>query len=70
MAQAAAAAGLSDRIDYRVVDLDQVELPQANYDGTFAMSSAHHVSNLENLFDQCREALKPGALNPSFEKGL
>lgn len=60
--QEAANAGMSDRIHYDVVDLNKIKLPPASYDAIFALSSTHHVSNLENLFDQCRTALKPGAL--------
>lgn len=32
------------------------------YDAIFAISSAHHVFELENLLTQCRIALKPGSL--------
>jgi 2-polyprenyl-3-methyl-5-hydroxy-6-metoxy-1,4-benzoquinol methylase len=60
--KAAHDAGVGDRIDYQVVDLNRVALPKASYDAVFALSSAHHVSNLENFFAQCRETLKPGGL--------
>jgi SAM-dependent methyltransferase len=61
--QAADAAGMADKISYDVVDLDgDYALPPATYDAIFAISSAHHVFQLENLFRQCRAALKPGGL--------
>ena len=60
--KAAAESGLTDRIDYSVVNLDEIVLPEATYDAIFAISSAHHVSNLENLFQQCQRALKPNGL--------
>ena len=58
----AAEAGLSNRIDYSVVDVDHIELPPKQYDAIFTISSAHHIYNLENLFRQCRHALKPTGL--------
>ncbi|MGO9685170.1 MAG: class I SAM-dependent methyltransferase [Beijerinckiaceae bacterium] len=44
------------------MSLDEVALPEATYDAIFAVSSVHHVSNLENLFQQCRKALKTNGL--------
>lgn len=57
-------ADLGGAIDYSVVDLDAPDLllPAATYDAIFGISSIHHVSQLENLFRQCRAALKPGGL--------
>jgi 2-polyprenyl-3-methyl-5-hydroxy-6-metoxy-1,4-benzoquinol methylase len=55
-------AGLGELIHYSVQDLDQIELLPGTYDAIFIMSAAHHVSNLENLFAQCAQALKPGGL--------
>jgi len=60
--QAAASAGIGDRISYGVRNLDELELPPNRYDGIFAISSVHHIYALENYFRQCRRALKPGAL--------
>jgi 2-polyprenyl-3-methyl-5-hydroxy-6-metoxy-1,4-benzoquinol methylase len=60
--QAARDAGLADRIEYSVANLDKITLPPQSYDAIFAISSAHHVFDLENLFKQCRIALKPGSL--------
>jgi len=58
----ATAAGLGDRIDYRVANLDEIELAPSAFDAIFASSSFHHVVRLEHLFGQCRRALRPGAL--------
>jgi len=60
--KAADESGLTDNIDYQVMSLDEVALPEATYDAIFAISSVHHVSNLENLFQQCRKALKTNGL--------
>jgi SAM-dependent methyltransferase len=62
--QAAIAAGLADRITYNVANLDDPALSFRTemYDGIFAHSSIHHVFQLENLFRQCRSALKAGGL--------
>ena len=56
----AEADGLADRIEYSVAELDDLELPVSSYDVIYALMSARGVLNLENLFAQCRRALKPG----------
>ena len=45
---------------YRTADLNTVTLDRASYDVIFGVSSIHHVQNLEHLFEQVRQALKPG----------
>ena len=55
-------AGLGDRMTYSVKNLDNDDLPKARYDAIFAISSVHHVRELESLFRRCREALKPGGI--------
>lgn len=47
-------------IHYRVADLNTIAIPPCTYDVVFGISSIHHVSNLEHLFDQVVKALKPG----------
>ena len=59
---AAAQANMADKIEYSVLNLDECALPAAKYDAIFALSAAHHVLRLENLFRQCRNALKPHGL--------
>ncbi len=60
--ETAAAMQVGDRIEYSVCDLDEIKLPEKTYDAIFGISSVHRVANLENLFQQCRLSLKPGAL--------
>lgn len=60
--ETAAAMQLGDLIDYGVANLDAIKLPARTYDAIFGISAIHHVANLENLFEQCRLSLKPGAL--------
>jgi ubiquinone/menaquinone biosynthesis C-methylase UbiE len=57
----AEAEGLGDRIEYSVADLNSIQLPLHKYDAVFAISSVHHVFQLETLFEQVRNTLKPGA---------
>jgi 2-polyprenyl-3-methyl-5-hydroxy-6-metoxy-1,4-benzoquinol methylase len=45
-------SGLSDRIEYAVVNLDEETLPADTYDVVFGLSSIHHVFQLEHLFKQ------------------
>jgi len=47
-------------IQYRVADLNQVDLPKDRYDVIFGISSVHHVAGLEHLFAQVYSSLKPG----------
>ena len=54
--------GFADRITYQVFDLNKYSLPAASYDAIFGISAVHHIENLEKIFDQCHQALKPGAL--------
>lgn len=54
-------AGL-DGLHYSVIDLNDFSLPAATYDAIFAVSSAHHVFQLERMFATVRAALKPGGL--------
>ncbi len=58
----AAMEGLAGRVDYRVADLNTIDLPAGRYDAIFGISSLHHVSELERLFEHCRRALKPNGL--------
>ncbi len=59
---AAEQVGLTDKIEYSVLNLDACELPTKTYDAIFALSAVHHVFELEKLFRECRKALKPGGL--------
>jgi ubiquinone/menaquinone biosynthesis C-methylase UbiE len=59
---AADAQGFADRIEYSVLDLNSVQLPPQKYNAVFAVSSIHHVFQLEALFEQVRGTLKPGAI--------
>jgi len=60
--RAAEQAGLAEHIEYKVGDINELELPPVAYDLIVAMSSIHHVTALESLFGQCTQALKPGGL--------
>jgi len=60
--KAARDAGLAAQIDYEVADINKISLPASQYDLVVAMSSVHHVAELENLFAQCARTLKPGGL--------
>lgn len=60
--QAAAEAGMADKIDYFVTDLNRFSLPAQTYDAVFIIMAAHHISELENLFAQVSRALKPAGL--------
>ncbi len=58
----AADAGLSDQLHYAVEDLDHIELPAATYDVVIAKMALHHFENLEHIYQQVAQALKPGGL--------
>lgn len=60
--EAAAEGGLGDKIEYHVTDLNRFTLPANTYDAVFIIMAAHHIVELDNLFEQAARALKPGAL--------
>ena len=55
-------AGMGNRIDYSVENLDRIDLPSETYDAVFGISAVHHVFELERLFRKVRASLKPGGL--------
>jgi glycosyltransferase involved in cell wall biosynthesis/ubiquinone/menaquinone biosynthesis C-methylase UbiE len=55
-------AGLLDRINYGVADLNRISLEENVYDAVFASMSIHHLENLEGVFSELNKALKPGGL--------
>lgn len=61
---AAAAAGIAG-IEYRLADLEHVELPEA--DLIVAAMSLHHVTNLEGLAERIAGALRPDACFAAIE---
>lgn len=58
----AAEAGLGDRISYSVKDLNHESLPPARFSAIFAISSIHHIFELEKVFRRCREGLTQDGL--------
>jgi len=56
--EAAAREGISG-IQYRVAELNTLQLEPSIYDVVFGVSSIHHVEKLEHLFEQVQHSLKP-----------
>jgi SAM-dependent methyltransferase len=54
-------AGYSN-IDYRVADLNIIELESEKYDLVWANGALHHILNLEHVVSQIYKALKPGGI--------
>ncbi len=61
-ARRAAGLGLSDVIDYDVVDLNAHEWPRPTYDLVIATGALHHLARLESVLDGVWGALKPGGV--------
>lgn len=59
---AAEAMGFGDRIHYHAADLNRQTFPKAHYDAVFASQSLHHIHDLEHLFAQVHQTLKPSGL--------
>jgi len=59
---AAEEAHLSDRLTYRVEDVNALRLPRARYDIVFFHGSLHHLRQIERILAEVRQALKPGGL--------
>jgi SAM-dependent methyltransferase len=58
----AAEKGWGDRVNYFVADLNKACFPPSTYDAAFASQSLHHIKDLEHLFAQVHQTLKPGGL--------
>lgn len=55
--------GLADRINYHQADLNTLKLTDdCQYDICFAVSSLHHINNLEHVISQVAGSLSPGGL--------
>ena len=54
--------GMGHRINYRLEDIDHLRLTRNAYDFVIAKMSLHHFANLEHVFAEVRQALKPGAV--------
>jgi SAM-dependent methyltransferase len=55
---AARAEGI-DRIEYRVLDLENDELPDGPFDAVIANDVLHHITGLESVYARIRGALAP-----------
>ena len=60
--KAAIEAGNLERINYKVTDLNHIQLKGDAYDAAFASMSIHHIQALENVFESVRASLKPSGL--------
>ncbi len=60
--QGAQEANLSRVLEYRVGDVNALQLPEHAYDIVFFHGSLHHVRSVERALAQVRGALKPGGL--------
>lgn len=54
--------GLSDKLTFRVEDLNQFELPEATTDLVIAIGALHHLDNLEHVIRQIHRTLRPGGV--------
>ncbi|MBL6082185.1 methyltransferase domain-containing protein [Belnapia sp. T18] len=63
----AADAGLGDRIQYQVADLEAAYFAPGSADIVFAHSSVHHVERLEELFAAVKQTLRPGGVFHLYE---
>ncbi len=55
-------ASLSDRLHYRVEDINALKLPHARYDIVFFHGSLHHIRQIERVLVEVRQSLKPGGV--------
>ena len=60
--RAAEAAGLSDRLSYRVLDVERAPLEPDTYDIIVAWMALHHLRRLKHVFGEVRRALKPDGI--------
>lgn len=50
------------RLHYEVRDVNKIILPNGKYDFVIAKMALHHFARLENVFEQVRQALRPGGV--------
>ena len=60
--KAAIEAGILERINYKVGDLNHIQLKRHAYDAVFSSMSIHHIQALENVFESVRASLRPSGL--------
>jgi SAM-dependent methyltransferase len=53
---------LSDRLEYRVEDINALKLPHGRYDIVFFHGSLHHIRQVERVLTEVRQSLTPGGL--------
>jgi SAM-dependent methyltransferase len=58
----AAAGNLASRLHYEVADINRLKLPAATYDFVVAKMSLHHFEDLDHVYGQVRQSLKPGGV--------
>ncbi len=58
----AAETGLAKNITYQISDINQIKLPKDKYDLVFCSMCLHHFLELEHIFKQVKNSLKPGGL--------
>lgn len=58
----AASENLAEYINYEVRDINTIRLEPGKYDIVFAPSSAHHFRELEHIFREVHNSLKPSGL--------
>lgn len=55
------------QINYQVKDLNTCTFPENTYDVVYAHASLHHVYNLEHLYEQIQNTLRPNGVFISYE---
>jgi SAM-dependent methyltransferase len=55
-------AGLSDRLTYRVADIETEALQPDSYDLVIAWMALHHLRRLRHVFRQVQRTLRPGGI--------
>jgi SAM-dependent methyltransferase len=48
-------------IDYRIADLEQVELPESSFDFAYSSLAMHYIADFERLVKTVHRSLRPGA---------
>lgn len=61
-ASARAASENIHTIEYRVGNLEELQLAPSSYDVVWANGALHHLKQLEHVVDSVKDALKPGGL--------
>jgi tocopherol O-methyltransferase len=60
--QQAAAEGLADRVEFRVLDANRLEFPPTSFDAVWVVECSEHLDDKPRFLRECAAVLRPGGV--------